>query len=476
MANGRENGAVWRTAGLALLCAGLLGFLLFYRPADLSAGGQRTVIKVWHPWGGPMLETFRAGTSRFEETHPQIACKMLYIPNDLSNSQKFYTAVIGNCAPEVTFVDGPQVAEWAERGLLTPLDDLLREAGDDPKKLEDEFFAPCWRQCVYQGKVYAITFCADPNFCFFWNKAALRQAVASGEIPAGVVDPEKPPATLEELDRWNDAVTKVRETGAGEQLERIGLVPWGVYGHANSIFTWGWAFGGEFYDAENDRITANHPKVVEALEWMARYARKYNHEHIATLQSSFGSAEQNPFIVGKQVLQLLHLSGIADMEQYAPRLEYGLAPIPSPPGGEVDSSWVGGWTMAIPAGVTDPVRRKAALEYILWMCARPEGTTLAVRSSRNFPGWKPAPFFAEARKDPRFAMFIRILEKCKHQRPVMPAQAFYMDELSRAVDKYIRAEKKPDGAPYSAKELLDEATRRTQQHLDRIRKRGKHEG
>jgi hypothetical protein len=37
-------------------------------------------------------------------------------------------------------------------------------------------------------------------------------------------------------------------------------------------------------------------------------------------------------------------------------------------------------------------------------------------------------------------------------------------------------EKRPDGAPYAAKELLDEATRRTQQHLDRIRRRGKHEG
>jgi len=451
----------------------LLVFLVGYRPADSSAGGKRIVIQVWHPWGGPILEAYQRGIECFELTHPGIACRPLYIPNDLSNSQKFYTAVIGNCAPEVTFVDGPQVAEWAERGLLTPLDDLLKEAGEDPEKLRQEFFEPCWKQCFYRGKTYALTYCADPNFCFFWNKDALRKAVAAGEIPPGVVDPEKAPATLEELDRYNDAVTKVRQTGAGEQLERIGLVPWGVYGLANSIFTWGWAFGGEFYDPATDKITANHPKVVQALEWMCHYARTYNYEHISTLQSSFGSAEQNPFIVGKQVMQLMHLSGIADLEQYAPRLEYGMAPIPQPAGGEYNSSWVGGWTLAIPVGVTDPVRRKAALEFILWSCAKPEGTTLGLRTARNFPGWKPSPFFAEARKDPRFAMFIQILENCKHQRPVMPAQAFYMNELNRAVDKAVRAEKKPGGAPFSAKELLDEATWRTQQYLDRIRARRK---
>jgi len=463
-----------RKLRIALAVAGallLLVFLVGYRPADPSAGGRRIVIRVWHPWGGPTLEAYQQGIEWFEETHPGIACKPLYIPNDLSNSQKFYTAVIGNCAPEVTFVDGPQVAEWAERGLLTPLDDLLKEAGEDPEKLRQEFFEPCWKQCSYRGKTYALTYCADPNFCFFWNKEALRKAVASGEVAPGVIDPERAPASLEELDRYNDAVTKVRQTGAGEQVERIGLVPWGVYGLANSIFTWGWAFGGEFYDPASDRITANHPRIVQALEWMCQYARKYNYEHISTLQSSFGSAEQNPFIVGKQVMQLLHLSGIADLEQYAPHLEYGMAPIPQPAGGEYNSSWVGGWTLAIPVGVTAPARRKAALEFILWSCAKSEGTTLGIRTARNFPGWKPSPFFAEAHKDPRFAMFIQILENCKHQRPVMPAQAFYMNELSRAVDKAVRAEKKPDGAAYTAKELLDEATWRTQQYLDRIRAR-----
>ena len=175
--------AVIRSVLLAVGAAGLLVLFLALRPRDYSEGGRRTVIRIWHVWGGPMLESYRRGVQAFEKSHPDVACRLLYVPNDLSNNQKFYTAVVGNCAPEVIFVDGPQVAEWAERGLLLDLGALLERAGYDLAKLKREFFPPCWRQCVYKGKVWAITFCADPNFCLFWNKDAFRKAIASGEVP-----------------------------------------------------------------------------------------------------------------------------------------------------------------------------------------------------------------------------------------------------------------------------------------------------
>lgn len=438
----------------------LLTFFAAVRPQDLSDDGRRTVLQIWHVWGGPMLESFRRGAEAFEQSHPDIACKLVYVPNDLSNNQKFYTAVVGNCAPEVIFVDGPQVAEWAERGLLADLGPLLKAAGHDPARLEAEFFPPCWRQCVYKGKVWAITWCADPNFCLFWNKEAFRRAIASGEVPAELaakIDPDRAPRTLAELDLYSDAITRFQ----GGRLVRIGLVPWGVYGRANSIFTWGWAFGGTFYDAENLKVTANHPRVVAALEWMCRAARKYDVRRIAALQSSFGSAERNPFITGKQVIQVYHLSGVDELDSYAPDLDYGMAPLPQPPGGEEASSWVGGWTLAIPSAISDPAKRRAAMAYILWACASPEGTRLSVRSIRNFPAWQPSPFFAEAGRDPRLAVFVDILKKCKHQRPVMPAQAYYMNQLDRAVDRAVRGELSPA-------EALDQATRDTQRFLDKI--------
>jgi len=443
--------------------AALVVFLAGVRPADLSDDGRRTVIRIWHVWGGPMLEAYRRSVEMFHAAHPQIACELLYVPNDLSNNQKFYTAVVGNCAPEVIFVDGPQVAEWAERGLLADLGPLLRECGRDPEAFAQEFWPPCWRQCFYKGKVWAVTFCADPNFAFFWNKDAIRRALAAGEVPEAArsrIDPDRPPATIEELDRSSDALTRLE----GGRLVRVGFVPWGVYGRANSMFTWGWAWGGEFYDPERRKITADDPRCVAALEWMCSYAQKYDFRRVAALQSTFGSAEQNPFITGRQVLQVYHVTGLDEVRRYAPHLEYGMAPLPQPPGGEKASSWVGGWTMAVPATLADPAKRRAAMEYILWACASAEGTRLSVRTIVGFPGWKPSPFFEDAAKDPDLAVFADILRQCKHQRPVMPAQAYYMDQLDRAVDRAVRGELAP-------RQALAEAARNTQAFLDKILRR-----
>lgn len=459
----------WRIISLSLASLAVVAIVLLVRPADISQHGKKEVVQIWHPWGGATLEAFQKSVDLFQSKHPAIACKTLYVPNDLSASQKFFTSVIGRCAPEVIFVDGPQVAEWAHRGLLLPLDDLLAQEGIDLKKLKDGFFAPCWEQGVYRGKVYAITYSADPNFCFIWNKKKIRQAIDRGEIPVGALDVDKPPATLAELDRWDSLVTLRVKTSAGERLERIGLVPWGVYGNANSMFTWGWAFGGQFYDAANWKVTADDPRNVAALEWMVKYARIYDYERVSNLASTFQSEARDPFFMGQQVLNLSHMSMIADIDRYAAqgdgKLEYGrdyeVCPIPQGPGGPNAAAWVGGWTMAIPATITDPAKRRAALRYILWNCCEPGGTTLAVRTTRCFPAWKGAPFFDEAAKDRRLAQYIDILRSSQHHRPVMPAQAFYMDQLSRAVDKAIRGE-------LTAREALRRASQATQERLDEV--------
>ena len=212
------------TTGLGV--AVLAAFLVAVRPPDLSEGGSRTGIRIWHPHGGVILETYLRSIEQFERSNPHIACELAYVPNDLSTSQKFFTAVIGDCAPEVIFVDGPQVAEWAERGLLAPLDELLaeylEEQGRTLGELADQFFAPCWKQCVYRDRIWALTFIVDPNFALFWNKTAIRQAIEDGDVPLGAIDVDVPPQTIEDLDRYHDVLTKWDDRG---RLVRLGHVP-----------------------------------------------------------------------------------------------------------------------------------------------------------------------------------------------------------------------------------------------------------
>lgn len=426
-----------------LLASALLGLAgCSSQEPDHDAQG-RTIVTVWHPWGGTTTPRIERVMAAYERAHPNIKLRILFTPNDLSNNQKFFTSVAAGKPPDVIFVDGPQVAEWAERGALQPLDPMMQAAG----VREDDFFPPCWKQNRYRDRSWALTFCADPNFAFVWNKKDFRDAG---------LDPEHGPANLAEMDRMAKALTRFQ----GGNMVRIGLIPWAQYGGTNSLFTWGWAFGGSFYDDRTQRVTANDPKVVRALEWMVGYAQQYDVTRITSLQQGFGTAQLDPFYTGQMSMRCLHISGIEDIRRYAPDLQYGITFIPAPPDGEPHSSWVGGWCIALPAGSRHP---KEGWELIRWLCADPTGTDISGREMGLMPGYRKSPAFDALKKSPGFDQFYRILLDCRHQRPVMPVQAYYMGALQRAVDAAIYGKKTP-------KQALDDATAETQAELDVVLK------
>lgn len=407
-----------------------------------AESGGTTILSVWHVWGGTVAEGFQKLVAAFEKEHPKIRVNLVFAANDLATNQKYFSAVAAGTPPDVIFVDGPQVASWAEWGALEPLTKRVQAAGIR----EQDYFPPCWRQNSYQGNVWAMTFCADPNFGFVWNKEAFRKAG---------LDPDRPPKTMAELDACAEKLTRVED---GE-ITAIGLIPWAQYGGANSMYTWGWAFGGEFFDAARKRVTATDPKVVKALDWMCSYAKKYDVTKIASLQQGFGAAEQNPFYTGKVSLMCLHIGGIAEIERYAPNLDYGVGFLPASPGGEAQSSWVGGWCIGLARGAR---HQQAGWEFIRWLSHDDEGTTLVGRETGLFPGRQDSPYFDEIKDKPHYGDYLRILQACKHQRPVMPVQAFYMRQLQRAVDNAIYGKKTPQQA-------LQDAEQKTQAELDMVR-------
>ncbi|MGQ9729770.1 MAG: extracellular solute-binding protein, partial [Candidatus Zipacnadales bacterium] len=105
------------------LLAAILVFLNCVGCANRRELGRdgKTVVRVWHVWGGTMAEGFRNVTASFEASHSDIDIELVFAANDLSTNQKFFTAVAAKTPPEVIFVDGPQVAPWAEWGALEPL-------------------------------------------------------------------------------------------------------------------------------------------------------------------------------------------------------------------------------------------------------------------------------------------------------------------------------------------------------------------
>lgn len=427
----------------------LIGFIVcpYARPVrdyvhDRFVGSNESrpnEIVIWHPWGGTQKELLETVAKRFESAHPGVHVRLVFTSNTLSNSQKFFTSVAARKSPDVIFVDGPQVAEWACQGALQSLDTYITKSGIRPT----DFFTPCWNQCRYDNRVWALTYCADPNFGFAWNRDVFRKAG---------LDPNKPPVTIADMDRLTDRITK-KEDGI---LKSIGIIPWAQFGSANSMFTWGWAFGGSFYDEKDHKITANNPRNVKALEWMISYGKKYDVTKIMGMAQGFGALDKNPFYIGQLGMACMHITQIQDAKTYAPKLDYGLGEIPYPPGGEPHSSWVGGWCIALPRMSKHP---DLGWEFMRWVCADPVGTTVVGETQNLFPGYKRSPFFAKVKGRPGYGRFLEIMAQCKHNRPVMPAQAYYMGALERAVDFALYGQKTP-------KQALDDATVETQRELD----------
>src|SRR5689334_7648553 len=176
------------------LIVGAAGALVGCKEPQQEVGTGRRTLTVWHAWGGVMAPRWKRILAAYEEAHPSVRIRSVFVQNNLSANQKFFTSVAAGTPPDVTFVDGPQVASWAEWGALEPLGERLRAAGVK----EEDYFPPTWRQNFYRGETWALTYCADPNFGFAWNKNAFRKAG---------LDPEKPPQTIDELDRTADALT-----------------------------------------------------------------------------------------------------------------------------------------------------------------------------------------------------------------------------------------------------------------------------
>jgi multiple sugar transport system substrate-binding protein len=429
------RGAAVAGAGLAGTGTGL-GRVAAAPRAEAASG----TIQVWHPYTGAILPNFLKIFPLFQKSNPAIVAQPVYAANDLASNQKLFAAVAAGRPPDVTWVDGPEVAGWAFRGILQPLDSFMKQ---DNLSLAD-FWAPCANEIQYAGKVWALPFTADPNFGFFWNQPLFSAA--------GI---KSAPKTFDEMDKMAQELTIVKNGN----ITQIGILPWNVYGNANSIITWGWAFGGNFFNQATNIITANDPPIVDALEWMVSWAKKYDITKISAFTAPFGTGPnfQNgqTFAIGKLAMQAMGPWEIPAIKLYNPNLKYGITTLPAyknlPP-----SSWVGGWCVGIPKGSANPA---AAWEFLKWVCASNEGTTAAGTAVVDFPGYKKSSFFANLPAS--IKPFYPVLKGTMHQRPVTPAEDYYMGSLDREVSNALYGKK-------TAKQALTDVTHDVQKYLNGI--------
>ncbi len=427
----------------------LLALCCLLNSCERQAPSTIRTITLWYPWGADLGKQLKQIVGEFERTHPGIHVELSFASNNLTSSQKLFLAIAGGVGPDVTFVDGQQLAEWAARGALADITEQVKRANLGP----NDFWLPRWKESNFGGRTYALPWGADPNFALVWNKTAFREVG---------LDPEHPPQTLDQLSEYARKLTKLDSTG---HIVRIGFVPW-EYEFNNCMFTFGYLFGGDFYREPKDgaligKVTANDPHIVAAMNWLDTYAREYDVRRMTSLKENAGALANHPFYVGAEGMALMHVIQMDQMKKYAPTMDFGVGFLPPPPGGEEKSGWVGGWSLAIPRGskVSDE-----AFEFIRWMCASPEATLAMGTTMTQFPAFKNSPYYDTIKNDPKLGVYYEILKNAKHARTLMPVQGYLMNLLDRALQEELYGPRDPN----RAKEILDRVTEQAQARLEHV--------
>jgi multiple sugar transport system substrate-binding protein len=199
------------------------------------------------------------------------------------------------------------IAFYASSGLLMDLSAYFDQGA---------FFPALVDACSLNGQLFCLPWGADFQV-LVWNKDL---------FDAATLDPEVPPASLEQLSDFADLLTKFGPEG---QLEQLGFLPILSIQQTNVIVR---MFGGYWISEDGLQITANNPQVQEALVWEQQFYFKYNYENVAALFPYAISLDsyEHPFYAEKLAMV------IADWDQSRPdfvasrnpELNFGVAPIP----------------------------------------------------------------------------------------------------------------------------------------------------
>jgi multiple sugar transport system substrate-binding protein len=387
---------------------------------------DQTVIHYWHNFGvGVSADVHTKQIKNFLEANPKYAVDVQYVPTTAGTqlSDKLIAAISGGDPPDAARFDRFIVTSWAARGFLTDLTDKAKRDG----VTEDKFIKEGWLEATWKGKVYAVPFDTDLRGLYY-NKKQMQDAG---------LDPNKPPTTIEELDAMAEKLSKKD----GAKYTQMGFIPWVQQG---SLYTYGWIFGGEFYDRDKDVITLDHPQIVKALEWMVSYAKKFNVDTIDLYAQAFGPNENNPFVAGLVSMVSDGDWEVATFNKYMkPEMkdQYDMVYYPKAPGGPDRVTWGGGWSTVVPKGAKEADGA--------WLFAKYLGTdaaSLYAIETTHIPIYLPAYDDLEKNKDkfdPRWVKFWPLRSVARF-RPNLPVGQELWNAQTQAADLARHGKEEPE--------------------------------
>ncbi|MEV5322309.1 ABC transporter substrate-binding protein [Streptomyces sp. NPDC052687] len=250
------------------------------------------------------------------------------------------TAIAAGKGPDVAVIHNDQIATFAARRTLIPLDDVVGALGLS----ESDFIPAVWQAGVYDGKRYSVPL--DVHcLADYWNARHLSKA--------GLKEAPKDRSGFE------DALGELKGAGVAHPFWMPNKWP------AHLMFmTLLWQFGGELYDEEGTRALWGGDAGEQALNWMVEQIRK-GHSPAQVAQD----AQYNAFKNNKVSFTWDGIWQINDLKETAKSVDWHLSSVPVI-GGKA-AVWTAGhnFVLTTQAG-RDKHKVQAAKFFIDYMSAR----------------------------------------------------------------------------------------------------------
>ncbi len=407
------------------ITASLIAFLVV--GAACSSGGQTS---------GPPLPGCNSGTKQalfwtshtppdtdseknivdaFNKQSNTTCVKMVAVPGSETDIAKLTTAVRGGTGPDVYELDRFTVAERAAAGVLT---DLTQYGAAD---LASNYLDFAWKEALFKGKPYALPDDTDARVLYY-NKDMLQAA----GVDASQLDIAKGAPTV---DLIRSLASKLNKKVNGKYTV-VGFDPRLNQGWH---YTWGFAYGGSFFDASSCKVTPDDPKIVQAFKTMFwDWAGQLGVNDLQTFESTYAPdtpplpTEQDAFLTGHLGFVVSGDWVLGWLSKYAPNLHYGITYIPVPKQGDTPATWAGGWSVVIPKGAKNA---KGGWEFMKYFAGE-QGQRVYTKETTHMPTWKSL-LTDDSLFPGDHKLFVQQLSVA-HSRPALPVGALYWDQLTIA--------------------------------------------
>jgi multiple sugar transport system substrate-binding protein len=420
--------------------------------SDAAPAAGPVELEVWTGWTEAAATNIEQILNGFNESQDAVTATHVVVPDSMT--QKLLAAVSAGTPPATAVVFGANIAYQlaAQKALLA-----LDEAGS-PEQVSTlkEWMEPAiWELGVYEGKYY---------YASMWNQC-MGVFVNTQLAEAAGVDPNSPPATLQDLTAIWEQLTTYDADG---NIDVLG-----------GDFTWFsmilGRFLGQYVSEDGTTITANHPNNVAALQWLTDWWAKMDPQKLQDYNASLAgrgerSAGQDPFLSSLRATLVTGPWEFDTLNRYKPEgFEFTVWPFPGPAGQTEKGMYTYGDGWIMPVGCPDPASTWDLISnmtgatgdrdvytslFQVWLCVNgPVSSSMEEHPTFQTEVMDKCPGYQE--------IFLRDLFDSDYYLypPKLPTSDSYASLMDAEAEKARLGEKSPQ-------EALDFVTQEAQQELD----------